>query len=64
MDDKPDAKPEAPADPFHPAHVGFVAMIEMLHNFRNAGGGLIESAVLVAAILAVNGAGGEQQDES
>jgi hypothetical protein len=49
----------SPPDPFHPMHVGCVAILEMVRAFRRAGGGLIESSVMVAAQIAVNAAGGE-----
>ena len=48
-----------PPDPFHPMDVGCMAILEMVRAFRRAGGGLIESSVMVAAQIAVNAAGGE-----
>lgn len=50
---------QAPADPFSRVQTNCVAILQMLRNYRAAGGGLIESAVLVAAQLAVITAGGE-----
>ena len=52
-------KPSGPPDPFHPMDVGCMAILEMVRAFRRAGGGLIESSVMVAAQIAVNAAGGE-----
>jgi hypothetical protein len=46
---------EPPADPFGPLHTGCVAILEMYRNYRAAGGGMVESAVLVAAHVAVVG---------
>ena len=61
-DDQPGqqaGKPSGPPDPFDPMHVNCVAVLEMVRAFRRAGGGLIESSVMVAAQIAVNSAGGE-----
>lgn len=58
-DEQPDAQPQAPQDPFAAHHANCVQIIVMLHNYRAAGGGLIESAVMVAAQLAVLANGGE-----
>jgi hypothetical protein len=44
-----------PPDPFGPMHTGCVAILEMYRNFRAAGGGWVESAVLVAAQITVSG---------
>ena len=52
-------KPSGPPDPFHPMDVNCMAILEMVRAFRRAGGGLIESSVMVAAQIAVNSAGGE-----
>ena len=52
-------KPSGPPDPFHPMDVPCMAVLEMIRAFRRAGGGLIESCVMVAAQIAVNAAGGE-----
>jgi hypothetical protein len=46
---------EPPADPFGPTHANCVAVLEMYRNFRAAGGGMVESAVLVAAQITVVG---------
>lgn len=54
---KPDA--QAPPDPFGPLHTSCVQVLELLRAYRAAGGRLIESAVMVAALIAVSGAGGE-----
>jgi hypothetical protein len=53
----PDSAP--PGDPFPPMHANCMSILELLRSFRAAGGGLIESAVLAAAQLAVGAAGGE-----
>jgi hypothetical protein len=50
-----DSDPQTPADPFGPMHTGCVAILEMYRNYRAAGGGWVESAVLVAAQIAVSG---------
>lgn len=46
---------EPPPDPFGATHTGCVAVLEMFRNFREAGGGWIESAILVAAQVVVVG---------
>ncbi|MGO8886856.1 MAG: hypothetical protein ACLQI7_24835 [Streptosporangiaceae bacterium] len=51
-------KSSGPPDPFDPMHVNYVAVLELVRAFRRAGGGLIESSVMVAAQIAVNAAGG------
>ena len=45
----------APPDPFHATTIGCVALLEIFRNFRHAGGGYVESAVLTAAQIAVSG---------
>jgi hypothetical protein len=45
----------SPPDPFSATHAGCVAILEMYRNYRDAGGGWVESAVLVAAQIAVHG---------
>jgi len=50
-----DGQPESPPDPFGAMHTGCVAILEMYRNYRAAGGGWVESAVLVAAQIAVSG---------
>jgi hypothetical protein len=45
----------SPPDPFSATHAGCVAILQMYRNFREAGGGWIESAVLTAAQVAVMG---------
>jgi hypothetical protein len=60
-DDEPGKQaPGAPADPFGPMHVGCVAVLEMFRGYRRAGGGMVESAVLVAALIRVNAEAGPQ----
>lgn len=58
-EDQPGQQAPGPPDPFDPMHVNCVAVLEMVRAFRRAGGGLIESSVMVAAQIAVNSAGGE-----
>jgi hypothetical protein len=46
---------QIPADPFGPMHTGCAVVLEMYRNFRAAGGGWVESAILVAAQITVSG---------
>ncbi len=57
MDDS-QREQQIPADPFGPLHASCVQVLHLLRAYRAAGGGLIESAVQVAALIAVNIAGG------
>lgn len=50
---------QLPADPFSPAHANMLQILHTVRAYRQAGGGLIESAVIVAAFCAVAAAGGE-----
>lgn len=52
-----------PADPFGANHANLVQILEQLRGFRRAGGGLIESAIMVAAMLSVAASGGEAPSE-
>jgi hypothetical protein len=47
--------PEPPLDPFSATHTGCVAVLQMFRDLREAGGGWVESALLVAAQVAVAG---------
>ena len=44
---------ESPPDPFPATHAGCVAILEMYRNYRGAGGGWVESAILTAAQITV-----------
>ena len=57
------AAPEAPAppqDPFTAIHTGWIGCVEMFRHARRAGASLVEAAILVAAIVRVNGEAGPQ----
>ena len=47
--------PETPPDPFTAMHTGYVTLLETFRGFRKAGGGWVESAILVAAQVVVYG---------
>ena len=55
--------PDGPADPFHATTVGCVAILEIFRNYRRAGGGYVESAVLTAAQIAVSATIGQHDED-
>jgi hypothetical protein len=59
-DEQPQQQPSVPADPFTDIHTGWIGYIEMYRHARRAGAGMVEAAILVAAILRVNGEAGPQ----
>ena len=52
--------PGTPPDPFTAIHTGWIGCVEMFRHARRAGASLVEAAVLVAAIIRVNGEAGPQ----
>ena len=46
--------PLMPPEPFGPNHAGHVMILTMFRGYRDAGGGWIESALLVVTQMVVN----------
>lgn len=60
-EDQPEQQaPGTPQDPFTALHTGWIGVVEMFHHARRAGASMVEAAVLVAAIVRVNGEAGPQ----